>query len=137
MAQALKSATHRPASLEIRADAQPLLTEFRERTLRALYDAAISDGGAEVIARAYVYAHEPHEEDSASVALACWVDGAESDQQKTWERMLRCETAMWQAWSAEERQEAFHIRFSASLTPERLAAIPLDSLVSRLANAST
>lgn len=137
MAQALKTTTHRPAPLEIRPEARPLLTEFIESILRSLYDAAMSDGGADVIAQAYVYAHEPHEEDSASAALACWVDGTESDQQKTWGRMVRHEAAMWQSWSAAEREEAFRIRFSAPLIPERLAAIPLDSLVSRLVNAST
>ena len=137
MAQALKTTTHRPAPLEIRPEARPLLTEFREGILRALYDAAMSDGGADIVAQAYVYAYEPQEEDAASVALACWVDGTESDQQKTWGRMVRREAAMWQSWSVAEREEAFRVRFSAPLTPERLAAIPLDSLVSRLANAST
>ena len=42
MAQALKTTTHRPAPLEIRPEARPLLSEFREGMLRALYAAAMS-----------------------------------------------------------------------------------------------
>ena len=135
MAQALKTASPRPAPLEIRPEARTLLTGFRERTLRALYDAALADGGADVISEAYVYLHEPHEEEPASVGLICWVDGTEQDQQKAWSRMVEREAAMWQSWTAEEREDAFPMRFSASLIPERLAAIPLGSLVSRLTNA--
>lgn len=136
MAQALKTASPRPAPLEIRPEARPLLTEFRERTLRALYDAALADGGSDVISLAYVYVHEPHEEEPTSVGLVCWIDGTEQDQQMTWNRMVEGEAAMWRSWTKEEREDAFSMRFSASLTPERLGAIPLESLVSRVTNAS-
>ncbi len=137
MAQALKTASPRPVPLEIRPEARPLLTKFRERTLRALYDAALADSGADVISEAYVYVHEPQEEAPPSVGLVCWIDGTEQDQQKMWDRMVEREAAMWRSWTPRQREDAFPMRFSASLTPERLAAVPLESFVSRLANASS
>ena len=47
MAQASTVDQHRAVPLEITPEAREQLTPFRERTFRAMYDAAMADGGAD------------------------------------------------------------------------------------------
>ena len=80
MAQAFATGKHRAAPLEITPEARERLTPFRERTFRAMYDAAMADGGAEVIYRAVlIFYVSPYDEEEDHLSLACWLSATRED----------------------------------------------------------
>lgn len=122
MAQTSATGKHRAAPLEITPEAREWLTPFRERTFRAMYDAAIADGGAEVIASAQLVFEQPiWGELDDTLSLACWVDGTREEAQQVEQRISVCISALHQAWSEAERADYAHIiTFAAPLLPEHL-----------------
>ena len=120
MAQAFATGKHRAAPLEITPEARERLTPFRERTFRAMYDAVMADGGAEVIAEAQVIFEQPISGDlDDMLRLVCWVDGTRDEAKVIRHRVLDCELALRPTWSEEELADYIHmIRFDAPLTPE-------------------
>ena len=120
MAQASAIGKHRAAPLEITPEARERLTPFRERTFHAMYDAAMADGGAEVITEAQVIFEQPISGDlDDTLRLVCWMDGtrdeAEVIRHRVFDRML----ALRPTWSEEELADYIHMLwFDAPLTPE-------------------
>ena len=122
MAKAPTVDKHRAVPLEITPEAREQLTPFRERTFRAMYDAAMADGGAAVIMSAQVIFEQPiWGELDDTLGLVCWVDGtwdeAEVIRHRVTDRML----ALRPTWSKKELADYIHmIWFDAPLIPERL-----------------
>ena len=113
---------HRAAPLEVTPEARERLTPFRERTFRAMYDAAMADGGADVVASAQVIFRELlHDEDMDSFVFVCWVDGSRDDAQSARQRVLACLSDLHPSWTDAERADhARMIYFSAPVLPGHL-----------------
>ena len=107
---------------KITPEARERLTPFRERTFRAVYDAAMADGGADVIASAQVIFYvSPYDEEQDSLALACWIDGTSDDARKVHRRISGCISELQDSWSEAERVDYVRMmRFSTPIVPERL-----------------
>lgn len=120
MAQAFATGKHRAAPLEITPEARERLTPFRERTFRAMYDAAMADGGAEVIASAQLIFEQPISGDlDDTLRLVCWVDGTRDEAKVIRHRVFDCELVLRPTWSEEELADYVHmIGFDTPLTPE-------------------
>ncbi len=84
MAQPAETAQSRPAPLHITPQARKRLTPFRERTFRAMYEAALADGGADIIESAEVILWESDVDPDweTTLLLVCWVDGSHEDARK-------------------------------------------------------
>ena len=127
MAQAAAptKATRRSAPLEITAEARPLLTPFLERTFRAMHEAALEDGGAEIIVSAAIVRREWASPDfDADVTLFYEVDA-------TWKKAFdlerrisqRVANALFPSWSEAERGDFLRwVGWHAIPTQERLIA---------------
>jgi len=111
---------HRAAPLEITPEARERLTPFRERTFRAMYDAAMADGGAEVIASAQVIFNQPiGGELDDTLDLVCWVDGNWDEVGVIRHRVIDRILALRPTWSKKELADYIHmIWFDALLLPE-------------------
>ena len=122
MAQASTVDHHRAAPLEITPEARERLTPFRERTFRAVYDAAMADGGADVIDSAQVFFYvSPYDEEQDSLALACWIDGTPEDARNVHSRISGRLSELYASWSEAERADYVRMmRFSTPILPERL-----------------
>ena len=106
MAKAPAVGHHRAAPLEITPEARERMTPFRERTFRAMYDAAMADGGAEVIARAQVIFYvSPYDEDEDRLSLACWLKATREDAEVVLGRIIDCVLGLESKWSEAERTD--------------------------------
>ena len=122
VAQVSAVGQHRSVPLEITPEARKRLTLFRERTFRAVYDAAMADGGGEVIESAQVFFYvSPYDEDQDSLALACWIDGTPEDARKVHSRISGRLSELYASWPEAERADYVRMmRFSTPILPERL-----------------
>ena len=103
MAQASTVGKHRAVPLEITPEAREQLTPFRERTFRAMYDAAMADGGADVIYRAMlVFNVSPRHEEDDNLSLACWLNATREDAEVVMDRIIDCVLGLESAWSEAE-----------------------------------
>lgn len=84
MAQAAETAQSCPAPLSITPKARKRLTPFRERTFRAMYEAALADGGADIIKSAELILWESDVDPDweTTLLLVCWVEGSHEDARK-------------------------------------------------------
>ncbi len=106
MAQAAETAHIRPVSLTITPKARKRLTPFRERTFRAMYEAALADGGADVIEIAEVIYDGPIDGSFEwSLHLVCWIDGSHEDAMKMWRRVMDWRMSVWPSLSEAERRD--------------------------------
>ena len=123
-AAASTAATMRSVPLEVTPEARPLLTPFRERTFRAMHEAALEDGGAEIIVSAAIIRRDPISPDlETELALACWVDAPWEEARKVDARIIRRIVDLDLLWTQAEREDYLRwIHFSATPLPERLVA---------------
>ena len=106
MARAYATKQHRAAPLEITLEARERLTPFRERTFRAMYDAAMADGGAEVIYRAVlIFYVSPYDEEEDHLSLACWLNATREDAEVVTGRIIDHVLGLRPTWSEEERED--------------------------------
>ena len=126
MAQAAAptKAPRRSVPLEVTPEARPLLTPFRERTFRAMHEAALEDGGAEVIVSAAIIRRDPISPDlETELSLACWVDAPWEEARKVHARIVQRLVGLHPLWTEAERKDSIRwIHFSATPVPERLVA---------------
>ena len=126
MAQAAAptKAPRRSVPLEVTPEARPLLTPFRERTFRAMHEAALEDGGAEVIVSAAIVRRDPISPDlETELALVCWVDAPWEEARKVDARIVRRLLDLHPLWTEAERKDYIRwIRYNAPPIPERLIA---------------
>ena len=117
MAQAFATGKHRAVPLEITPEAHEQLTPFRERTFRAMYDAAMADGGAEVIENATIILRDSlHDEDEAVLSLACWMDSSWEDAEKVHRRIVARILDLFPTWTEAECEDYAHM-VSFSVNP--------------------
>ena len=107
MAQAAETAQSRPSPLNITPKARKRLTPFRERTFRAMYEAALADGGADIIESAEIILDESDVDPDRETALClvCWVDGSHKDAMKIFHRMAERATSLWASLAEAERKD--------------------------------
>ena len=126
MAQAAAptKAPRRSVPLEVTPEARPLLTPFRERTLRAMHEAAIEDGGAEVIVSAAIVRLDPISPDlGTELSLVCRVDAPWEEARKMDARIVQRLMDLHPLWTEAERADYIRwIHYDAMPVPERLVA---------------
>ena len=127
MAQAAAptKAPRRSVPLEVTTEARPLLTPFRERTFRAMHEAALEDGGAEIIVSAAIVRRDSLSPDfETDVTLFCEVDAPWAKAFEVQHRItLRVVNDLFPSWSeAERRDYSRWIGWSVIPTQERLIA---------------
>lgn len=118
MAQASALGKHRAVPLEITLEARERMTPFRERTFRTMYDAAMADGGSDVLASATVILRESlQDEDEDLLSLACWMDGSSDDADKAHRRIVSRILDLFPMWTEAECEDyARMISFSVNPT---------------------
>ena len=124
-AAAPTKATRPSVPLEVTPEARPLLTPFRERTFRAMHEAALEDGGAEVIVNAAIVRLDPISPDlETEITLFCEVDASWEKAFEVQRRItLRVANDLFPSWSEAERGDyAQWIGWSVIPTQERLIA---------------
>ena len=106
----LPYAMPRTPNLAIMREARALLTPFRRRTLRTMFDAALELGGASLLAEASVDAWlAPAEESDPELVLNLLVDGSWGDVREMESRVIARIAEQFQAWSEEERKDYAHM----------------------------
>ena len=124
-AAAPTKAPRRSVPLEVTPEARPLLTPFRERTFRAMHEAALEDGGAEIIVSAAIVRLDPISPDlETELSLFCEVDASWEEARKAQRRItLRVANDLFPTWSDAERGDYSRwIGWSVIPTQERLIA---------------
>ena len=120
-AAAPTKAPQRSVPLEVTPEARPLLTPFRERTFRAMHEAALEDGGAEVIVSTAIVRLDPISPDlETEISLFCEVDApwerafevqrritrrVANDLFPSWSEAERGDYSRWIGWSVIPAQE--------------------------------
>ena len=118
-------APRRSVRLEVTPEARPLLTPFLERTFRAMHEAALEDGGAEIIVSAAIVRRDsPSPDFDTDVTLFCEVDASWEKAFEVERRItLRVANDLFPAWSEAERCDyARWIGWHVIPTQERLVA---------------
>ena len=120
MAQASAVDQHRAAPLEITPEARERLTPFLERTFRAMYAAAMADGGVDVIDSArLIFYVSPYDEEQDTLSLACWVDGKSDDANRVHWRVSVCLSELHASWSEAELADYKSMNSLCSAAPPR------------------
>ena len=124
-AAAPTKAPRRSVPLEVTPEARSLLTPFRERTFRAMHEAALEDGGAEIIVSAAIVRRDSLSPDfDTDVTLFCEVDAPWEKAFEIERRItLRVANDLFPSWSEAERGDyARWIGWHVIPTQERLVA---------------
>ena len=124
-AAASTAAPRRSVPLEVTPEARPLLTPFRERTFRAMHEAALEDGGAEIIVSAAIVLREsPSPDFDPDLTLFCEVDASWEKAFEAKRRIIRRVTdVLFPSWSEAERSDyARLLGCSVIPTQERIIA---------------
>ena len=100
----------RTPNLAMTPEARALLTPFRKRALRMMFDAAIASGGDRLLAEASVDGWlAPAEESDPELVLNLLVDGSWDDVREVENRVIARATDQIQAWSEAERKDYAHM----------------------------
>ena len=123
-AAAPTKAPRRSVPLEVTHEARPLLTPFRERTFRAMHEAALEDGGAEIIVSAAIVRLDPISPDlETELSLVCRVDAPWEEARKMDARIVQRLMDLHPLWTEAERKDYIRwIHYDAVPVPERLVA---------------
>ena len=107
MAQAADAMQPRPVPLHVTPEARKRLTPFRERVFRELYDAAIADGGADImrIAEVIWWDSDVDPEWEPRLLLSLWVDGSHGDAEVVASRMDARMGSLWESLTEAERTD--------------------------------
>ena len=110
--------------LEVTPEARPLLTPFRERTFRAMHEAALEDGGAEIIVSAAIVLRESPPDFDPDLTLFYEVDASWEKAFEVERRIIRRVTdVLFPSWSEAERSDyARLLGCSVIPTQERIIA---------------
>lgn len=96
--------------LVITPEARSLLTPFRKRALRMMFDAAVASGGDRLLAEAGVDRWlAPAEESDPELVLTLLVDGSWDDVREVENRVIARATEQMQAWSEAQRKDYAHM----------------------------
>ena len=100
----------RNPSLTLTPEARSLLSPFRKRALRMMFDAALASGEGALLAEASVDGWlAPADESEPELILNLLVDGSWDDVRETERRIMARVTEEMEAWSEAERQDYAHM----------------------------
>ena len=100
----------RATTLAMTPEARALLTPFRKRALRMMFDAAVASGGDRLLDEAGVDRWlAPAEESDPELVLTLLVDGSWDDVREVESRVIARAAEQMQAWSEAERKDYAHM----------------------------